>query len=85
MDLVVDDGMIKVYIYIVFILYLFFKYKHLKLYLIEIQLTDKWDLDWDDLKIIKQIGSGSYGSVCLAKWRSISVAVKTLRAVRMSE
>lgn len=37
-----------------------------------------WEVQWEELTILRMIGHGSYGSVYLAEWKQTPVAVKVL-------
>ncbi|PRW39272.1 Serine threonine- kinase CTR1 [Chlorella sorokiniana] len=37
-----------------------------------------WDVQWPELTIVRRVGRGSFGSVYLAEWKRIPVAVKLL-------
>lgn len=37
-----------------------------------------WEVQWEELTILRRIGRGSYGSVYLAEWHQTRVAVKVL-------
>jgi len=39
----------------------------------------EWEIPFDDLTLGKQIGDGVYGTVFIAKWRGVTVAVKKLK------
>jgi serine/threonine protein kinase len=39
-------------------------------------LQERLKVPWNDITIIRQIGKGSYGKVCLGKWQHTEVAVK---------
>ena len=39
-------------------------------------LGNRWEIDYKDLKIEKEIGRGSFGVVYKATWRESEVAVK---------
>jgi serine/threonine protein kinase len=41
-----------------------------------IALQARLQVPWKDITIIRQIGKGSYGKVCLGKWQHTEVAVK---------
>jgi Protein tyrosine and serine/threonine kinase len=44
-----------------------------------------WDMDFGELKLDKEVGSGAFGSVWKAKWRATAVAVKMLHFEGRSE
>lgn len=37
-----------------------------------------WEVQWSELTILRAIGRGSFGSVYLAEWNQVAVAVKVL-------
>eukprot|EP01087_Luapelamoeba_hula_P013242 TRINITY_DN3788_c0_g2_i1.p1 TRINITY_DN3788_c0_g2~~TRINITY_DN3788_c0_g2_i1.p1 ORF type:complete len:1605 (+),score=191.21 TRINITY_DN3788_c0_g2_i1:33-4847(+) len=45
----------------------------------------RWVIDWNDLKLGKQVGIGSYGVVYHARWRGVDVAVKRFVKQKLSE
>ncbi|PRP87620.1 hypothetical protein PROFUN_04647 [Planoprotostelium fungivorum] len=42
-------------------------------------------LNWEELQLIKQIGSGAFGVVYKGKWRALDVAVKQIKATELKE
>jgi serine/threonine protein kinase len=42
-----------------------------------------WEISREDLHLIERIGGGTYGSVFMAAWRDLRVAVKTVQEGRM--
>lgn len=38
----------------------------------------QWEVQWQELTVMRRIGRGSYGSVYLADWNCLPVAVKVL-------
>jgi predicted Ser/Thr protein kinase len=41
-----------------------------------VDVKDRLRVPWNEIKIVRDIGKGSYGKVCLGKWRHTDVAVK---------
>lgn len=49
-------------------------------------ITDKWEIDPQELMLLEELGSGQFGVVRRGKWRgSIDVAVKMMKQGTMSE
>ena len=49
-------------------------------------VTDKWEIDHQELMLLEELGSGQFGVVRRGKWRgSIDVAVKMMKEGTMSE
>jgi len=38
-----------------------------------------WNIDWDELEMVKLLGEGGYGQVYQAKWKETDVAVKVMQ------
>ena len=47
-------------------------------------LRKVWEISWEELQIIKEIGSGAFGVVHSAKWRDLSVAVKSVAGCHLA-
>eukprot|EP01087_Luapelamoeba_hula_P014010 TRINITY_DN4045_c1_g1_i2.p1 TRINITY_DN4045_c1_g1~~TRINITY_DN4045_c1_g1_i2.p1 ORF type:complete len:1175 (+),score=133.84 TRINITY_DN4045_c1_g1_i2:590-4114(+) len=45
----------------------------------------RWVIDYDHIKVGKQVGMGSYGMVYKARWKAIDVAVKRFMKQQLSE
>eukprot|EP01088_Endostelium_zonatum_P018247 TRINITY_DN5782_c0_g1_i1.p1 TRINITY_DN5782_c0_g1~~TRINITY_DN5782_c0_g1_i1.p1 ORF type:complete len:1000 (-),score=161.96 TRINITY_DN5782_c0_g1_i1:26-3025(-) len=41
-------------------------------------LREKWEIDFSELKIVKEIGKGAFGTVYLSSWRNSDVVIKQL-------
>lgn len=49
------------------------------------ELRDKWEINRNEIQLIRKLGRGNFGEVFYGKWRNnIEVAVKTLREGTMS-
>lgn len=49
------------------------------------ELRDKWEINRNEIQLIRKLGHGNFGEVYYGKWRNkIEVAVKTLRPGTMS-
>jgi tyrosine-protein kinase Src len=49
------------------------------------ELRDKWEINRNEIQLIRKLGRGNFGEVYYGKWRNnIEVAVKTLREGTMS-
>lgn len=49
------------------------------------ELRDKWEINRNEIQLIRKLGHGNFGEVYYGKWRNkIEVAVKTLRPGAMS-
>jgi serine/threonine protein kinase len=40
-----------------------------------------WEIPYDELKFVRELGSGTHGTVYLSKWRGLDVAVKKLTGI----
>ncbi|XP_063242108.1 tyrosine-protein kinase Src64B isoform X2 [Bacillus rossius redtenbacheri] len=47
-------------------------------------LRDRWEIDRNELELIRQLGRGNFGEVWYGTWKGTEVAVKTLRPGTMS-
>ena len=43
-----------------------------------------WSIEWDELRILRKIGTGSFGEVSAAEWMKVKCAVKILLPARQS-
>jgi len=54
--------------------------------LLMLYVSDKWEIDPQELMLLEELGSGQFGVVRRGKWRgSIDVAVKMMKEGTMSE
>jgi predicted Ser/Thr protein kinase len=78
--------MVFVEICIIFLLKLIFVSDITCNLLIMLCISDKWEIDPQELTLLEELGSGQFGVVRRGRWRgSIDVAVKMMKEGTMSE
>lgn len=47
-------------------------------------MRDQWEIDRNEISLVRKLGQGNFGEVWLGNWRDLPVAVKTLKPGSMS-